>query len=51
MDLGDALKFCYYNKQDNSFNVDSERMTEDDIGYYKLYVNAFEVRLGQRYEY
>ena len=51
MDLGEALKFCYYNKQDNSFIVDSERMTEDDIGYYKLYVNAFEVRLGQRHEY
>ena len=51
MDLGKALKFSYYNQQDNSFVVDSERMTEDDIGYYKLYVNAYEEHDGQRHEY
>ena len=50
MDLGEAIRFCYYNKHDNSFHVDKERMTEDDIGYYKLYVKAFEEHLGQRHE-
>ena len=51
MDLGEAIRFCYYIKHDNSFHVDIERMTEDDIGYYKLYVKAFEEHLGQRHEY
>ena len=46
MDLGEAIWFSYYNKHDNSFHVDIERMTEDDIGYYKLYVQAFEEHLG-----
>ena len=51
MELGEAQMFSYFNQNENTLTVDSERMTEDDIGVYKLKIKASEVRSGQTYEY
>ena len=40
VDLGEAQKFCTFNKQENSLTVDSGLMQEDNIGVYSIYIMA-----------
>lgn len=51
VDLGAAQKFCTFNKKENSLTIDSERMSEDNIGVYSIFIKASEIQFGQKYEY